>query len=238
MARRVSGGIGSSAATFRFDSFRPMKISALLARFSAATLVFAFAFSAATPAATAASSRPFIERVKPDDYHAAEKLFAEPFSRAHELVVLRTTAAKPVSVLALQRNATGDTYTITFHFASAGTPDGWLKISEELDAPLAQQVLRAFELKLHRQVTLSTFQRRVSKTDSDLWVHQRLSDDRVAAALIAMEVTLDNPQASLFIDDFLGGLQQLIGTEGHARRDLLLKIDRMATKIILAETPR
>ncbi len=214
-----------------------MKFPAALTPLAAAA--FALAVSIATPpAVSAASARPFIERVKPDDYYAAEKLFAAPLSRTNELVVLRTTAAKPVSALALQPNASGDTHTLTFHFASADAPDGWLKISEELDAALAQQILRAFELKLHRQVTLSTFQRTISKTDSDLWVHQRLANDRIAAALIAMEVTLDNPQASLFIDDFLGGLQQLIGTEGDDRRDLLLKIDRMATKIILAETPR
>lgn len=209
-------------------------------RRAAAFLLLAFALAATAAVqlpAAAATTRPFIERVKPDDYHAAESLFAEPFSRTHELVVLRTAAAKPVSVLALKRTPDVDTYTLTLHYASADAPDGWLKISEELDASIARQILRAFELKLHRQVTLSNFKRTVSKTDSDLWVYQKLSDDRTAAALIAMEATLDNPDATAFVDDFLGSLQQLVGTEGEDRSAVLQKIDRTATAIILADSP-
>jgi hypothetical protein len=193
----------------------------------------------ATVASAAASNanRPFIERVRPVDYHDAEKLFPEQYSSTNELVVLRTAAAKPVSALALKRTPAGEDYTLTIQIASAEAPDGWLKIEENLDASLGQQVLRAFELKLHRQVALSNFKRRVSETDTDLWLYQRLSEGRTAAALITMKVALENPAATTFIDGFIGGFQQLVGTEGEQRAAILQKIDRAATEIILADSP-
>ena len=203
-------------------------IAALLMVVAASKLV-----AAETPSSN--TSRPFIERVRPDDYFAVEKVFPEPYSTTHELVVLRTAASQPSSVLAIKRSPGGDEYILTVQIASQDAPDGWLKISEPLDATLGQQILRAFELKLHRQVALSNFKRTMSKTDTDLWVFQRLADNRVAAALIAMEATLGNASATAFIDDFIGGLQQLMGKEGEERVAHLQKIDRMATEIILAE---
>jgi len=194
------------------------------------SLVLLLVFAACADAAT----RPFIERIRPEDYRDVEKIFAEPFSREHDLIVLRTTDAKPFSVLTLDRTASG--YTLALQVASNDEPGGWIKISEELDATLAQQVLQAFELKLHRQVGLSNFKRGMSKTGSELWVYQRLSDNRIAAAYSPMETTLDNPAAATFIDEFIGGLQQLFGLEGEERAALLQKIDRIATEIILAES--
>jgi hypothetical protein len=102
---------------------------------------------------------------------------------------------------------------------------------------IGQQVLRAFELKLHRQVALSNFKRHPAKTDTDIWIHQRLAEGRTAAALITMEVTLGNPAATTFLEDFIGSLQQLVGTEGEERAAILQKIDRAATTIILADSP-
>jgi hypothetical protein len=121
--------------------------------------------------------------------------------------------------------------------ASASAPGGWIKINDELDATLGRQVLRAVELMLHRQVALSTAKRIPSETDTDLWLYQKLGDGSVAAARIPMEATLDNPRAATFIDGFLGALEQLIGKEGDARAALLKKIDRIATEIVLAESP-
>jgi hypothetical protein len=201
----------------------------------AAVLVFLVMSQAGAAESASGGNRPFVERVRPDDYFDVEKFFPEPFSQTHELVVLRTAATKPVSVLAIRRVPATEEYTLSVHIASDDAPDGWLKISEPLDAALGQQVLRAFELKLHRQVALSNFKRTMSKTDTDIWVFQRLAENRVAAALIAMEATLDNPNATTFLDDFLGGLQQLIGKEGDERVEQLQKIDRLATEIILAE---
>jgi hypothetical protein len=194
------------------------------------------ALATVAKAATTPVAGPFIERVRPDDYFDVEKGFPEPFSRAHEFVILRTTAAKPVSVFAIEHAATGDGYTMTVELASASAPDGWLKISDDLDAAVGRQVLRAVELKLHRQVSLSDFKRVVSKTDTDIWVYLRLSDNHVAAALLSSEAAFGNSQASAFIDDFLGSLEQLVGKEGAERNALLEKIDRTATAIILAES--
>ena len=210
-----------------------------LPRHIATVLLFvvACAPASAAPKRVEGANRPFVERVRPDDYFGAEKLFDESFSRTHELVVLRTTAAKPVSVLAVKRAVSGDGYTLTMHLASDTTPGGWLKISEELDTDIGRQVLRAFELKLHRQVALSNFKRTPSKTDTDLWLYQRLHDGEIDTALISMEATLDNPAASAFIDGFLGVLQDLIGKEGKERAAVLQKIDRISTEIILAESP-
>ena len=195
------------------------------------------AFVASVRADAPTGNRPFVERVRPDDYYAAERLFDEPYSRTYELVILRTTAAKPVSVLALKPAPSGDGYTIAVNLASSTAPGGWIKVNEELDDALGRQVLRAVELMLHRQVALSTAKRTVSETDTDLWLYQRLGDGTIAAARIPMEATLDNPRASTFIDEFLGALEQLIGKEGDARAAHLKKIDRIATEIILSESP-
>jgi hypothetical protein len=196
-------------------------------------IFFGFAcLSAGVVSAAETGNRSFVERVRPENYFAVEKLFPETFSSANELVILRTKAAKPVSVLTVRQAETRDGYVLVQQFASATAPDGWLKISEDLDRATAQQVLRAVEIRLHRQVTLSKFKRVVSKTDSDLWLYQRTSDDQIAAGVIAMEDTLENPAASGFIDDFLGALQDLIGKEGAERAATLEKIDRMATAII------
>ena len=201
------------------------------------TSVYRFMFVSLLPLAASIAaetgSRAFVERVKPEDFYATEMALPEKFSYGHDLVIMRTTAGQAVSVIALQKATAGDGYTLTLHFASTNVADGWLKISEDIEANLGRQVLRAVELKLHRQVMLSKFKRTPSKTDSDLWLYQKLSDGRVAAAVIAMEDTFENPDATVFIDDFLGGLQQLIGKEGAERSALLQTIDRIATDIIL-----
>jgi hypothetical protein len=179
-------------------------------------------------------SRAFIERVRPEDFYDAEKLFPDPFSPSSEFVALRVTAGKPISALAIKRQTDAEGYTLTVQLASPDAPGGWLKIDDELDVTLGQQVLRGIEMKLHRQVTLSQFKRKVSKTDSDLWLYQRLSDGNIAGAYIAMEATIDNPAADTFITDLLGGLERSIGKEGAERAEALQKIDRIATDMSLA----
>lgn len=180
------------------------------------------------------ANRSFVERVRPDDFYSVETLFPEPLSPTHELVVLRTTAGKPISVLAVAPGSDNNkTYTVTLQLASSEAEGGWLKISDELDTTVARQFLRAVELKLHHQVTLSKFKEKPSKTDTDLWIFQRLSDNRPAAALIAMTDTIDNPDATRFVDDLLGGLEKWVGKEGDERAALLQKLDRLATDIVL-----
>ena len=176
----------------------------------------------------------FVERVKPADYYAAERLFPEQFSTKNELSILRTSGGKPVSVIAIAREGEGDGYLLTLHYASATTPGGWIRITEELEASVGQQVLRAAELTLHYQVTLSKFKHLVSKTDSDLWLYQKLADGRSAAAVITTEDSLNEPRATLFIEGLLERLQQLAGKEGADRVELLQKIDRAATDLIVA----
>ncbi|MEO6006063.1 MAG: hypothetical protein ABIZ04_06225 [Opitutus sp.] len=195
--------------------------------------LIALLFASEVPAGAKTGGRSFIERIRPEDYYGAETLFGDAFSRAHDLVVLRLAAAQPVSVLAIGPATAGDGYTLTVQLVSADAPGGWLKVSESLEAAFARQVLRAVEIQLHHQVTLSKFKRHVSKTDSDLWVYQKLSDGRPAAAVIAMEDTFDNPEATVFIDELLGGLQQLIGKEGAERTALVQKLDRTATDLIM-----
>ena len=200
----------------------------LLFRLLALSLLLAATGSAAT------GTRAFVERVQPENYYAAEKLLPEPFSQSHDVVILRITAGTPVSVFALHPAPNGEDYLLTLQLASTAGTGEWLKITEELESTLGQQVVRAIEFKLHRQVMLAKFRRSPSKTDSDLWVYQKLSDGRVATAVIAMEDTLENPEATTFIDGLLGGLQQLIGKDGVERKALLQRIDRIAIDIILA----
>jgi hypothetical protein len=226
------------ASSDSLSSPPPMRFSIFLRLVPTLFLVAAASSVFAADARKAASpNRPFVERVRPENYYDVEKVFSEPFSQTHDLVVLRTTATKPGSALAIKRAPGDGDYVVTLHFASTDAADGWIKINEELDSTIGQQVLRAVELKLHRQVALSNFKRTMSKVDTDIWVYQRLSDGRIAAALIATEATLNNPNASLFVDEFLGSLQLLIGKEGEERAALLQRIDRAATEIILAESP-
>ena len=195
--------------------------------------LFATLLFTSTLAMAAGANRSFVERVRPEDFYSVETLFPEKLSSAHELVVLRTTAGKPVSILAIAAGSDNNPFTVTLQLASSEAEGGWLKISDELDATVARQFLRAVELKLHHQVTLSKFKERPSKTETNLWLHQKLSDNRVAAALIAMSDTIDNPDATRFVDDLLGGLEKWVGKEGDERAALLQKIDRLATDIVL-----
>jgi hypothetical protein len=48
---------------------------------------------------------------------------------------------------------------------------------------------------------------------------------------------MGNPAATTFVDDFLGSLQQLVGTEGGERAAILQRIDRASTSIVLADSP-
>ena len=188
----------------------------------------------ASLSAVEAEPTAFVERVKPADYYDAERLFPEQFSTSNELSVLRTSAGKPVSVIAIARGGESDGFTLMLQFASADTPGGWLRITEDLESAVGQQVLRAVELTLHYQVTLSRFKHVVSKTDSDLWIFQKLSDGRSAAGVITTEASLNHPRASLFIEGLLEHLQQLSGKAGEERAALLQKIDRTATDLIVA----
>lgn len=185
------------------------------------------------PEQTKAGPRPFIERVQPSDYLSAESLFGEAFSRSHDVVFLRTDSAQPVSVLALRREASGE-HTVTFATAPLASGEPWTRFTTTIDAAIGQQVTRAIELKLHLGIALAQQRRSVSKDDSNLWIHQRLADGRVAAGLIPFEVTVGNADATVLIDDLLGRLQKLVGAAPEARATLLVEIDQIASKIVLA----
>lgn len=177
---------------------------------------------------------PFVERIQPADYAAAELAFQEPLSRSYDLVFLRTDFGKPVSALALHPQPNGG-YTLFF---GAMDPNGqWQTVTSELDGQVGQQVLRAVELKLHRRVTVNGQRHDIAKNDGDLWIHQRLSDGRVATALISFLATVGNPEAKVFVDEFLGGLQQLVHLDPEQQSQVLTRLDQIATAIILAETP-
>ena len=185
-----------------------------------------------------APRKAFIERVQPADFYAAEVAFDELYSKNYDLAFLRTDYGKPLSALALKRNPEGGGYTLVYSILSPDPEVGWQKLTASLDDDFAAQVLRAVELKLHRNVTLSTQARKPDRREGDLWVFQRLADGKVAAALIAFDRTIGNPEATEFIDELIGGLRELPRVDPDEREELLVKLDRLASRIALNEEPQ
>lgn len=203
--------------------------------FTVLALLAAVPFAAVLSGAErSAADRPsFVERVWPSDYARVEKLFDEDFSSDSDVVFLRVNAGKPDFALTLKREESGD-FTVTL---VASIDDKFQKVSASLPAAVGEQVARAVELKLHRHVTIGTQSRSASKREGDLWIFHRNAQKRTSTAMIFFEATLDNPEATLFTDGLVGGLQRLIAAEDAERESVLSELDRTATKIILTDTP-
>lgn len=175
----------------------------------------------------------YVERAWPSVYEKVQNLFDEEFSRTHDAVILRVDAGKPVSALALKRTDTGD-YTLTYAVQLDGK---FHNLTSEIPAGVGDQILRAIELKLHRHVLIGTHPRDYTKRQGDMWVFHRNSQDRTSTAVILFEATMDNPDATAFVDGLLGGLQKLVSAEDAERDSVLSELDRIATRIVLAESP-
>jgi len=175
----------------------------------------------------------FIERAWPSVYEKVENLFDEEFSRTNDAVLLRVDAGKPVSALALKKSESGD-YTLTYAIPLDGK---FHHLPADLPANVGDQVLRAIELKLHRHVLIGTHPRDYTKREGDTWVFHRNAQNRTSTAVILFEATIDNPDAATFVEGLLGNLQKLISAEDADRETILGELDRLATRIILAESP-
>ncbi len=199
-----------------------------------AALFAAFAFSASLAADRSTEKRiAFVERAWPSVYEKVQNLFDEEFSRTNDAVFLRVDAGKPISALGLKKTDSGD-YTLTYAVQLDGK---FHNLTTDLPANVGDQVLRAIELKLHRHVLIGTHPRDYTKREGDTWVFHRNAQDRTSTAVILFEATLDNPDATTFVDGLLGNLQKLISAEDTEREPLLAELDRLATRIILAESP-
>jgi hypothetical protein len=182
---------------------------------------------------SSANRTAYIERAWPSVYEKVQNLFDEEFSKTNDAVILRVDAGKPVSALALKRNESGD-YTLTYAVQFDGK---FHNLTADLPANVGDQILRAIELKLHRHVLIGTQPRDYTKREGDMWVFHRNAQNRTSTAVILFEATLDNPDAATFVEGLLGGLQKLISAEDADRELLLAELDRLATRIILAESP-
>lgn len=203
-------------------------------RRSAASLLAAASLSLVQAAERSTDTRTsFVERVWQSHFEKVENLFGENFSRESAVVVLRVNAGKPGSALALKRETSGD-YTLTL----AASIDGEIRnVTATVPGPVGDQVVRAVELKLHRHVMIGTVQRDYTKREGDIWLFHRNAQDRTSTGVILFETTIDNPDATVFIDGLIGGLQRLIGAEGADREAILAELDRIATRIVLSEGP-
>lgn len=189
-------------------------------------------FTACGPSTPADNAPPpFVERIRPGDYAAAELLFESLYSRTHDIVFLRTDSGKPVSALTLKKETGGD-YTATFITPPLEPGGEWLSISSNVSGPVGDQFARAVELKLHLRIRVAHVSRDVNRNDGDLWIFQKLSDNRTATALISLEATLDNPAATEFTDGLVGRLRHLVSADAAARAQILTEIDQIATRII------
>lgn len=175
----------------------------------------------------------FIERAWPSVFEKVQTLFDEEFSRSHDAVLLRVDTGKPVSALALKRNDSGD-YTLTYAVPLDGK---FHHLTTDLPAGIGDQVMRAIELKLHRHVLIGTQPRDYTKREGDTWVFHRNAQDRTSTAVILFEATLDNPDAALFVDGLIGGLQKLFGADDAQRETILSDLDRTASRIVLTDSP-
>ncbi len=203
------------------------RLSAIAAFFAA------FALSTLIAAERSAERTAYVERAWPSVYQKVENLFDEEFSRTHDAVILRVDAGKPISALALKKEASAD-YTLTYAVQLDGK---FHHLTTDLPANVGDQVLRAIELKLHRHVLIGTHPRDYTKREGDMWVFHRNAQNRTSTAVILFEATLDNPDADTFVEGLLGGLRNLISAEDAARETLLAELDRLATRIVLAESP-
>ena len=203
-------------------------------RRSAASLLAAASLSLVQAAERSTDTRTsFVERVWQSHFEKVENLFGENFSGESAVVVLRVNAGKPGSALALKRETSGD-YTLTL----AASIDGEIRnVTATVPGPVGDQVVRAVELKLHRHVMIGTVQRDYTKREGDIWLFHRNAQDRTSTGVILFETTIDNPDATVFIDGLIGGLQRLIGAEGADREAILAELDRIATRIVLSEGP-
>ena len=175
----------------------------------------------------------YVERAWPSVYEKVQNLFDEDFSRTHDAVILRVDAGKPISALALKKEASAD-YTLTYAVRLDGK---FHNLTTEIPSNVGDQVLRAIELKLHRHVLIGTHPRDYTKREGDMWVFHRNAQNRTSTAVILFEATLDNPDATTFVDGLLGSLQKLISAEDPERETILAELDRLATRIVLAESP-
>lgn len=197
----------------------------------ALTLLVSASLSAAERSKDSRSA--YVERAWPSVYEKVQNLFDEDFSRTNDAVVLRVDAGKPVSALALKKTDPGD-YALTYAVQFDGK---FHHLTADVPANVGDQVLRAIELKLHRHVLIGTHPRDYTKREGDMWVFHRNAQNRTSTAVILFEATIDNPDAATFVDGLLGNLRKLISAEDHERETILGELDRLATHIILAESP-
>jgi hypothetical protein len=182
--------------------------------------------AAVTPAA-------YVERIQPKNYEAAEERFPERFSQDYPLVFLRTDLGKPASAVAINADPAGG-YSV--YFGSTTSDGGWASVTTSLDDATGGQLLRAVEYRLHRNITLSQVHRDVTQREGDLWIYQRLTDGKIACALITFAARLGNEPGAVFLHDVLDLLQRLAAAEPEGRDELLAQLDRAASTVILTES--
>lgn len=177
----------------------------------------------------------YVERIQPKNYEAAEERFPERFSQSYQLVFLRTDLGKPASAVAIAPDPAGG-YSV--YFGSTTSDGGWANVTTTLDEGPGGQLLRAVEYRLHRNITLSQVHRDVTQREGDLWIYQRLTDGKIACALITFAARLGNEPGAVFLHDVLDLLQRLAAAEPDAREELLAQLDRAASAVIIAESAK
>lgn len=181
----------------------------------------------------AAPAAAYVERIQPKNYEAAEERFPERFSQAYQLVFLRTDLGKPASAVAINTDPAGG---FSVYFGSATADGEWASVTTTLDEGTGGQLLRAVEYRLHRNITLSQIHRDVAQREGDLWIYQRLTDGKIACALVTFAARLGNEPGAIFLHNVLDLLQRLAAAEPEARDELLDQLDRAASAVIIAES--
>jgi hypothetical protein len=181
---------------------------------------------------------PFIERIPPADFLLVEAKLPEALSDSSELVILRTSGRDLVYSLAVRKAAKSE-YEVVLLDASPNEadrhPDTAQRRVVPLDAKSAEQIERAVEIKLHRNVYLADGIRTAESDSKACWILFRPKTSQPMAALIDFESVHMNPEAHDFMDRILWGLYHFATCHPDDRNDVLYEIDRQTIQIILTE---
>lgn len=180
----------------------------------------------------APGTEPFVERIQPINFAETEELFETALTKSHSLVILQTSSGRPITAVALNREAAGD-YTVTLR-APPATPGGdWLEVAATLPGNVGYEVERAIAFTLSRHVLVAPMRRPPSDDNAAVWLYHRVPGTTDSAGVISWSAVLNHPAAKRLVDGLLAPMQRLPAAADTEREPVIKAIDLAATEIIL-----
>ncbi len=220
---------------------RPWKQCLLMAALAAIMLVDTR--SARSQVASPGTKLPYIERIHPADFLLVEAKLPEALSDNSELVIVCTSGRDLEYSLAIRKTAKSEYEVVLLDLwptAARTRPDTPERRVVPLPEKSAEQIERAIEIKLHRNVFLSDGIRKAEEDMSAWWILLRPKTNQPVAALIDSTFLHMNPDPNAhdFTDGIVYGLYRYATCHPDDRNDVLYEIDRRTIQIILTEEAR